>query len=146
MAYFWETICRPDAFLRIFHSFVYVEKKNVVDLRGNWSVKETLIFPRFHQFDAVNAMITDAKEKGRGRPICASTARALETSTIAWTAHDLIKLRSDDGEPVFDAAIIVTDRNVLDGQLQDAVQQIDHQKGLIAAIDSVKSSKSKVSN
>lgn len=144
VAYFWKTICRPDAFLRIFHSFVYVEKKNVVDLRGNWSVKETLIFPRFHQFDAVNAMITDAKEKGPGQAyLCEHSAGSGKTSTIAWTAHDLIKLRSDDGKPVFDAAIIVTDRNVLDGQLQDAVQQIDHQKGLIAAIDSVKSSKSK---
>lgn len=144
VAYFWETICRPDAFLRIFHSFVYVEKKNVVDLRGNWSVKETLIFPRFHQFDAVNAMIADAKEKGPGQAyLCEHSAGSGKTSTIAWTAHDLIKLRFDEGRPVFDAAIIVTDRNVLDGQLQDAVQQIDHQKGLIAAIDREKSSKSK---
>ncbi|MEO9629945.1 MAG: DEAD/DEAH box helicase family protein [Sulfitobacter sp.] len=144
VAYFWETICRPDNFLRIFHSFVYVEKKNVVDLKGNWSVKETLIFPRYHQFDAVNTMISDAKEKGPGQAyLCEHSAGSGKTSTIAWTAHDLIKLRTDDGKPIFDAAIIVTDRNVLDGQLQDAVQQIDHQKGLIAAIDREKSSKSK---
>ncbi|MGC1496301.1 MAG: DEAD/DEAH box helicase family protein [Sulfitobacter sp.] len=144
VAYFWEKICRPDAFLRIFHSFVYVEKKDVVDLRGNWTTKETLIFPRFHQFDAVNQMITDAKEKGPGQSyLCEHSAGSGKTSTIAWTAHDLIKLRHDDGKPVFDAAIIVTDRNVLDGQLQDAVQQIDHQSGLIAAIDRENSSKSK---
>jgi len=144
VAYFWETICRPDAFLRVFHSFVYVERKNVVDLKGNWSVKETLIFPRYHQFDAVNQMIADAKQKGQGQSyLCEHSAGSGKTSTIAWTAHDLIKLRTDDGKPIFDAAIIVTDRNVLDGQLQDAVQQIDHQKGLIAAIDRDKSSKSK---
>lgn len=144
VAYFWEEICQKDAFLRIFHSFVYVEKKNVVDLKGNWTVKETLIFPRFHQFDAVNRMIADAKEKGPGQAyLCEHSAGSGKTSTIAWTAHDLIKLRRDDGKPVFDAAIIVTDRNVLDGQLQDAVQQIDHQKGLIAAIDREKTSKSK---
>lgn len=144
VAYFWEEICRPDAFLRIFHSFVYVEKKNVVDLKGNWSVKETLIFPRFHQFDAVNKMIADAKEKGPGHPyLCEHSAGSGKTSTIAWTAHDLVKLRRDDGTPIFDTVIIVTDRNVLDGQLQDAVQQIDHQKGLIAAIDRETSSKSK---
>lgn len=144
VAYFWEDICRPDNFLRIFHSFVYVEKKNVVDLKGNWTVKETLIFPRYHQFDAVNAMITDAKDKGPGQSyLCEHSAGSGKTSTIAWTAHDLIKLRRDDGTPIFDAAIIVTDRNVLDGQLQDAVQQIDHQSGLIAAIDREKSSKSK---
>ena len=144
VAYFWEEICQPEAFLRIFHSFVYVEKKNVVDLKGNWSVKETLIFPRFHQFDAVNKMIADAKEKGPGHPyLCEHSAGSGKTSTIAWTAHDLVKLRRDDGTPIFDSVIIVTDRNVLDGQLQDAVQQIDHQKGLIAAIDRETSSKSK---
>ncbi|WP_417246920.1 type I restriction endonuclease subunit R [Celeribacter sp.] len=144
VAYFWETICQPDNFLRVFHSFVYVEKKNVVDLKGNWTVKETLIFPRYHQFDAVNAMITDAKEKGPGQAyLCEHSAGSGKTSTIAWTAHDLVKLRKDDGTSIFDTAIIVTDRNVLDGQLQDAVQQIDHQQGLIAAIDRETSSKSK---
>ncbi|NHQ74576.1 type I restriction endonuclease subunit R [Roseovarius gahaiensis] len=144
VAYFWEEICHPDAFLRIFHSFVYVEKKDVVDLKGNWTVKETLIFPRFHQFDAVNKMIADAKEQGPGFPyLCEHSAGSGKTSTIAWTAHDLVKLRRDDGTPIFDTVIIVTDRNVLDGQLQDAVQQIDHQKGLIAAIDRETSSKSK---
>ena len=144
VAYFWEEICQPDAFLRIFHSFVYVEKKDSVDLRGNWTMKETLIFPRFHQLDAVNKTIADAKAKGPGYTyLCEHSAGSGKTSTIAWTAHDLIKLRTDEGTAIFDAAIIVTDRNVLDGQLQDAVQQIDHQKGLIAAIDRDTSSKSK---
>lgn len=144
VAYFWEEISDRDAFLRIFHNFVYVETKNVVDLRGNWTVKETLIFPRFHQFDAVNAMIADAREKGPGQSyLCEHSAGSGKTSTIAWVAHDLVKLRRPDGEPIFHTAIIVTDRNVLDGQLQDAVQQIDHQAGLIAAIDREKSSESK---
>jgi len=144
VAYFWEEICQPDAFLRIFHSFVYVEKKDVVDLKGNWSVKETLIFPRFHQHDAVNKMIADAKEKGPGHAyLCEHSAGSGKTSTIAWTAHDLTKLRHDDGKAVFDTVIIVTDRTVLDGQLQDAVQQIDHRKGMIAAIDRETSSKTK---
>ncbi|HFG1476957.1 type I restriction endonuclease subunit R, partial [Klebsiella pneumoniae] len=66
VAYFWEAVCQPDAWLRIFHSFVYVEKKDVVDIQGNWSKKETLIFPRFHQWTAVNQMLTDARENGAG--------------------------------------------------------------------------------
>jgi type I restriction enzyme R subunit len=144
VSYFWNEICKRDAWLRIFHNFVYVEKKNVVDLKGNWSIKETLIFPRFHQWSAVNAMIDDAKANGPGQAyLCEHSAGSGKTSTIAWTAHDLIKLRKDDGTPIFNTAIIVTDRNVLDSQLQDAVQQIDHQLGLIAAIDRQKSSKSK---
>lgn len=144
VAYFWEEICQRDAWLRIFHSFVYVEKKDVVDLKGNWSKKETLIFPRFHQWAAVNAMIADAAQNGPGQAyLCEHSAGSGKTSTIAWTAHDLIKLRHDDGTPVFNSAIIVTDRTVLDDQLQDAVQQLDHQVGLIAAIDRETSSKSK---
>ena len=144
VAYFWERVCQRDAWLRIFHSFVYVEKKDVVDLKGNWSKKETLIFPRFHQWDAVNKMVNDAKMNGPGMQyLCEHSAGSGKTSTIAWTAHDLIKLRHDDGSPVFNSVIIVTDRTVLDGQLQDAVKQIDHQFGVIAAIDRQKSSQSK---
>ncbi|MGE3804982.1 MAG: type I restriction endonuclease subunit R [Gemmataceae bacterium] len=144
VAYFWEKVCQRDAWLRIFHSFVYVEKKDVVDLKGNWSKKETLIFPRYHQWDAVNAMIADAKANGPGMQyLCEHSAGSGKTSTIAWTAHDLIRLRRDNGEPIFHSVIIVTDRTVLDSQLQDAVKQIDHQFGVIAAIDRQKSSKSK---
>lgn len=144
VAYFWEHVCQRDAWLRIFHSFVYFEKKDVVDLKGNWSKRETLIFPRFHQWDAVNRMITDAKANGPGMQyLCEHSAGSGKTSTIAWTAHDLIKLRQDNGSAIFDSVIIVTDRTVLDGQLQDAVKQIDHQFGVIAAIDRQKSSKSK---
>ena len=144
MAYFWEQVCQRDAWLRIFHSFVYVQKKDVVDLKGNWSIKETLIFPRYHQWAAVNAMIADAKKNGPGMQyLCEHSAGSGKTSTISWIAHDLIKLRSNDGEAVFSSVIIVTDRTVLDDQLQDAVKQIDHQFGVIAAIDRQKGSESK---
>lgn len=144
VAYFWEQVCQRDAWLRTFHSFVYVEKKDVVDLKGNWSKKETLIFPRFHQWAAVNKMIDDARSNGAGMQyLCEHSAGSGKTSTIAWTAHDLIKLRRDNGDAIFNSVIIVTDRTVLDSQLQDAVKQIDHQFGVIAAIDRQKSSKSK---
>lgn len=144
VAYFWEDVCQPDAWLRIFHSFVYVEKKNVVDIQGNWSKKETLIFPRFHQWTAVNAVLADARKNGAGMAYLADhSAGSGKTSTISWTAHNLVKLREENGDAVFNSVIIVTDRNVLDGQLQDAVKQIDHQFGVIAAIDRQKSSKSK---
>ena len=135
VAYFWEQVCEPENWLRIFHSFVYTEKKDVVDLGGNHHRKETLIFPRFHQWDAVNRMIADAKANGPGLPyLCEHSAGSGKTSTIAWTAHDLIRLRTPQGDSVFHSAIVVTDRNVLDKQLQDAVQQIDHQRDMIAAI------------
>jgi len=144
-AYFWEDILTTDAWLRIFHSFIYIETdKNKVDAAGKPYTKETLIFPRFHQLEAVNNMIDDAKKYGAGQNyLCEHSAGSGKTSTIAWTAHDLISLRSHEGKAIFNSVIIVTDRNVLDAQLQDAVQQIDHQFGVISAIEREKTSLSK---
>lgn len=145
VAYFWEQVCQRDNWLRIFHSFVYTEKKDVVDLAGNHSRKETQIFPRFHQWDAVTRMIADAKANGPGMTyLCEHSAGSGKTSTIAWTAHDLIRLRTPDkGDPYFHSVIVVTDRTVLDKQLQDAIQQIDHQHDLIAAIGDKDTGRSK---
>ncbi len=144
VAYFWEQVCAPDNWLRIFHSFAYTEKKSVVDLAGNHSVKETLIFPRFHQWDAVTRMIADAKTNGPGQTyLCEHSAGSGKTSTIAWTAHDLIRLRAANGDAQFHSVIVVTDRTVLDRQLQDAVQQIDHQRDMIAAIGEAETGESK---
>jgi type I restriction enzyme R subunit len=144
VAHFWEQVCQRDNWLRIFHSFVYTEKKDVVDLTGNHHKKETLIFPRFHQWDAVTRMIADAKAKGPGQPyLCEHSAGSGKTSTIAWTAHDLIRLRTASGDSLFHSVIVVTDRTVLDKQLQDAVQQIDHQHDMIAAIGDKDTGKSK---
>jgi type I restriction enzyme R subunit len=140
VAYFWEEICEPDTWLRIFHSFVYVEKKDAVDASGRAIKKETQIFPRYHQLEAVNTMISDAHEHGAGRQyLCEHSAGSGKTATIAWTAHDLIRLRSPEGVAQFDSVLIVTDRTVLDSQLQDAVQQLDHQVGVIRTIDREKS-------
>ena len=145
VAYFWEQVCQRDNWLRIFHSFVYTEKKDVVDLAGNHTRKETQIFPRFHQWDAVTRMIADAKANGPGMTyLCEHSAGSGKTSTIAWTAHDLIRLRTPDkGDPYFHSVIVVTERTVLDKQLQDAVQQIDHQHDLIAAIGDKDTGRSK---
>lgn len=144
VAYFWEQVCAPENWLRIFHSFVYTEKKNVVDLAGNHTTKETLIFPRFHQWDAVTRMIADARKLGPGQTyLCEHSAGSGKTSTIAWTAHDLIRLRAANGESLFHSVVVVTDRTVLDKQLQDAVQQIDHQRDMIAAIGDKDTGRSK---
>lgn len=144
VAYLWEQVCQRENWLRIFQSFVYTEKKDVVGLDGKHVKKETLIFPRFHQWDAVNKMIADAKANGPGMPyLCEHSAGSGKTSTIAWTAHDLIRLRTSEGASLFHSVIVVTDRTVLDKQLQDAVQQIDHQQDLIAAIGDKENGESK---
>jgi type I restriction enzyme R subunit len=145
--YFWNYICQRDNWLRIFHNFVYIEKKNKVDLYGNWSVQERLIFPRYHQLDAVNKIVADVQKKGVGlNYLCEHSAGSGKTATISWLCHSLVRLRHDDGKPFYNSVIVVTDRTVLDDQLQEAIQQLDHQKGLIAAInrdDKEQSGKSK---
>ncbi|EIJ68557.1 type III restriction enzyme, res subunit domain protein [Pasteurella bettyae CCUG 2042] len=89
---------------------------------GQFKTQERLIFPRYHQFDAVTKMLADAKANGAGMNyLCEHSAGSGKTSTIAWTAHGLTRLRYDDGEPYFHGVIIVTDRTVLDAQLQEAV-------------------------
>ncbi|MBH0090414.1 alpha/beta hydrolase [Pseudoalteromonas sp. NSLLW218] len=144
VAYFWEEICKKDSWLRIFHSFVYIESSEKVDKHGVPKLKEVQIFPRYHQLRAVNKMIADAKVKGAGQQyLCEHSAGSGKTSTIAWTAHDLTRLRNEEGKAHFNSVIVVTDRTVLDAQLQDAIQQIDHQFGMIEAIDKKKTSKPK---
>jgi type I restriction enzyme R subunit len=144
VAYFWEDICQRDTWLRIFTNFVYVETKDKVDKRGRPYKSETQIFPRYHQLEAVNSMVDDVRKKGAGNQyLFEHSAGSGKTNTIAWTAHDLIRLRKEDGTAHFNSVIIVTDRNVLDAQLQEAVQQLDHQYGVIEAIDRKTSNKPK---
>lgn len=141
VAYFWEEVCQWDNWLRIFHNFVYTETSDKTDKLGKPYKAKTMIFPRYHQLNAVNSMIEDAKKNGPGQQYLAEhSAGSGKTSTIAWTAHDLTKLRYPDGKSYFNSVIIVTDRTVLDSQLQDAVQQLDHQYGMIKAIDKEQSS------
>ena len=135
-AYFWQEVCQWDAFLRVFHNFMYVEVSDKPDATGRLVKKEVLIFPRYHQWRAVNRMIADARAHGAGKNyLCEHSAGSGKTSTIAWLAHDLVGLRTADGMSQFDKVIIVTDRKVLDQQLQDAIKQLDHQFGMIKTIN-----------
>ncbi|HDR1845035.1 TPA: type I restriction endonuclease subunit R [Pasteurella multocida] len=135
-AYFWQIVCKPENWLRIFHAFVYWEEKEKVDSLSRYTKVKRLIFPRYHQFDAVTKMLADCKARGSGQNyLFEHSAGSGKTSTIAWTAHSLVKLRHPNGEPYFHSAVVVTDRTVLDAQLQDAIKQLDHQRGLIAAIN-----------
>ena len=139
VAYFWERVCQPDAWLEIFHSFAFVRKRNKKGLPDN-----TLVFPRFHQWDSGSSMVKDANKNGPGMSYLADhSAGSGKTNTISWTAHGLIRLRSDIGKPIFNGVIIVTDRTILDSQLQDAVQEIDHKSGVVKGIDNTKTGKSK---
>ncbi|WP_419606176.1 DEAD/DEAH box helicase family protein, partial [Thiolapillus sp.] len=108
---------------------------------GRVHYKESLIFPRFHQFEAVTRMMDAVREEGPGHQyLIQHSAGSGKTYTIAWTAHELIRMRKPEGEPSFDSVIVVTDRTVLDAQLQEAIRQIEHQQGVVSAIDRESSS------
>jgi type I restriction enzyme, R subunit len=144
VAYWWEKILNPDNFLRIVHRFLMLEKSTRTDANGNTTTKETMIFPRFHQWEAVTSLVDTVRDEGVGkRYLIQHSAGSGKTASIAWTCHDLIRLRKPDGEKYFNCVIVVTDRTVLDSQLQDAIQQIDHQMGVVLAIDRKTSSKPK---
>jgi type I restriction enzyme R subunit len=141
VSYFWRRVLQKDNWLRIFHRFVLLEKKEEKDARGKPFFKETVIFPRFHQWEGVTQMLDAVRLEGVGQPyLIQHSAGSGKTNTIAWTAHSLIRVRQPDGEPYFHSVIVVTDRTVLDRQLQDAITQIEHQTGVVRAIDRESSS------
>jgi len=129
-------VLQKDNWLRIFHRFVLLERKEAQDANGTTFFKEALIFPRFHQWEGVSKIIDAVRVEGPGQPyLIQHSAGSGKTNTIAWMAHSLIRVRQPDGDPYFHSVVVVTDRTVLDKQLQEAIQQIEHQTGVVRAID-----------
>ncbi|WP_326547405.1 DEAD/DEAH box helicase family protein [Mycolicibacterium sp. ND9-15] len=121
-SYLWERVLQREAWLNILHRFVLVEEQGIV-------------FPRFHQWEAVTKLVETTAAEGPGhRYLIQHSAGSGKTKSIAWTAHRLARLQVDN-VPVFDSVIVVTDRNVLDSQLQAAIRQIDRKTGFVATID-----------
>src|SRR3954451_15643864 len=134
-AYLWERVWEKHAWLTIIGRLMIVETKEEWDVSTGTSVRRTsMLFPRFHQWEAVTAIVAAVREEGVGqRYLIEHSAGAGKTNTIAWTAHRLARLHVDD-EKVFDSVIVVVDRTVLDGQLQEAIRQIDGSGKIVATI------------
>jgi type I restriction enzyme R subunit len=142
-AYLWEEILQRDTWLAIIGRFLHFEVKTSRDpISGELIKSSTLLFPRFHQWDAVTRLTEAVAVEGPGhRYLIQHSAGSGKTNSIAWTAHRLARLQVDNRK-VFDSVLVVTDRNVLDAQLQDAIKQIDATAqqgqaytGIVAAID-----------
>lgn len=134
-AYLWEETLERHSFLDIFARFIHlqVEEKR---LGGKNIRRETMIFPRYHQLDCVRRLVFDSREKGAGiNYLVQHSAGSGKSNSIAWLAHRLASLHNDKDEKVFDSVIIVTDRVVLDQQLQDTVYQFEHKQGVVQKID-----------
>jgi type I restriction enzyme R subunit len=135
-AYLWEEILQKDSLMDILKKFVFIEIGEKKDIDGNIVTSETIIFPRYHQLDAVRKMEADAKEKGVGiNYLVQHSAGSGKTYSISWLAHRLANLHDDEDNPVFDSVIVITDRRVLDRQLQDSIYQLEHKHGVVEKID-----------
>ena len=139
-AYFWREILQRDSFLDILGHFLFVQKseKRVNDGqdRQRIATTESVIFPRYHQLDAVRDVLAAARKDGPGKSfLIQHSAGSGKTNSISWLSHRLASLHRSDDRKVFDCIVVISDRRVLDRQLQDAIYQIEHAQGVVKAID-----------
>lgn len=134
-AYFWEEILAPDSWLEIVGRFMHLQKEEFL-IEGKKYWKENLLFPRYHQIDVVRKLTSNAKDNGEGKNyLIQHSAGSGKSNSIAWLAYRLGSLYSEANKKVFDSVIVVTDRNVLDQQLQNTIYQFEHKQGVVQRID-----------
>ncbi len=134
-SYLWEGVLERHSILDILARFIHLqidEKK----FGGKTVWRETMIFPRYHQLDCVRALVADARGSGSGTNyLVQHSAGSGKSNSIAWLAHRLASLHTEKDEKVFDSIIVVTDRVVLDQQLQNTIYQFEHKQGVVQKID-----------
>lgn len=131
-SYLWENVLCKDRLLEILHKYLHLQVKH--DKQGNIKSEE-MIFPRYHQLDVVTKLLEDVKENGSGKNyLIQHSAGSGKSNSIAWLAHRLSGLHDNHNEKIFHSVIIVTDRKVLDNQLQNTVYQFDHKAGVVQKI------------
>ena len=137
--YLWQEVLERERFLEVLGSYMFLERRDeaVSDHTGTHTApRETLVFPRFHQLHAVEALVETARAEGPGHNyLIQHSAGSGKTNSISWLAHHLSSLHTTKDEKVFDCVLVITDRRVLDAQLQQAIYQIEHAQGVVQAID-----------
>lgn len=133
--YLWQRLLQPDAWLKVLGRFLHLEKKTSEGFDGTTVTKESMIFPRYHQWEVVNTLINTTRAEGPGkRYLIQHSAGSGKSNSIAWTAHQLASLYDDAGQRLFNSVIVVTDRTVLDSQLQNTIYQFEHAQGVVKPI------------
>ena len=137
--YLWDEVLQADSLLEILQRFMHLEVKEqkVGTDKGVRTVrKETMIFPRYHQLDSVRELVAHARANGSGRNyLVQHSAGSGKSNSIAWLAHRLASLHDERDEKVFHSVVVVTDRRVLDQQLQSTIYQFEHKTGVVEKID-----------
>ena len=144
-AYLWEYVFQRDSMMDILQKFLHLQKMKEKKLLADGSEKivnkEILIFPRYHQLDVVRRLIRHVKEHGAGtRYLIQHSAGSGKSNSIAWTAYRLASLHDAESTPIFNSVIVVTDRTVLDAQLQETISGFEHTLGAVVTIGEGKNS------
>lgn len=135
-AYLWKEVLAPASILQIVGRFVHLDIIEKEDWNGRKTKQEALIFPRYHQWDLVRQLVDASRREGPGHKYLAQhSAGSGKSNSIAWTAHQLSSLYNDAGEKIFHSVLVVTDRTVLDSQLQDTIYQFEHADGVVGRIN-----------
>lgn len=135
-AYLWEEILQRDSFLDLLARFIHLQFDEKRDDKGRKVKTETMIFPRYHQLQAVRFLVDSTRRDGVGHNyLIEHSAGSGKSNTIGWLAHRLSSLHNTENQRVFDSVIVVTDRIVLDQQLQDTIYQFEHKFGVVERID-----------
>ena len=135
-AYLWEEVLQRDSLLDLLAGFIHLQTAEKRDERGRRAKVESMVFPRYHQLGAVRALAEAARREGPGHNyLIEHSAGSGKSNTIAWLVHRLASLHDADDRKVFDSVIVVTDRVVLDRQLQDTIYQFEHRRGVVRKID-----------
>jgi type I restriction enzyme R subunit len=134
--YLWNEVLLPDNLLNILSRFVHLQIEEKENWEGRKYKKETLIFPRYHQWDVVSKLINAARTEGPGHKyLIQHSAGSGKSNSIAWSAHQLSSIHNADGNKLFDSVIVVTDRTVLDDQLQETISQFTSVDGVVGRIN-----------
>ena len=137
VSYMWEDILQKDTVLDLISKFMFIRKKEKKDeLTGKTIKSEALIFPRYHQLDVIRKLLADVKDNRTSQNyLIQHSAGSGKTNSIAWLAHRLASLHDADNKIIFDNIVIITDRVVVDRQLQRAITSLEHKAGLIRVMD-----------
>lgn len=135
--YMWDDILQKDTVIDLISEFIFIDRKEETDeVTGKKTVKEKLIFPRYHQLDVIRKTVADVTENRTSQNyLIQHSAGSGKTNSIAWLAHRLSSLHDRQNKMIFDNIIICTDRVVVDRQLQSAILGIEHVTGLIKVLD-----------
>lgn len=134
-SYLWQNIWEKDSWMDIIGKFLHLQSEEVFVENKRYK-KETLIFPRFHQLNVVRKLTDDARQNGVGKNyLIQHSAGSGKSNSIAWLAYRLFSLHNEQDERVFDSVIVITDRRVLDQQLQNTIYQFEHKSGVVQKIE-----------